>query len=177
MDQNALRASHVPLEWHDLYARWSEGPGDDDSAGPTFEALDGRRTLVFAAAARAAVGDDWLSFRLRQAHPAHERITPMQAPYLLAVRVKSDDEDRGEFRRWLDEEHCRRQVSLRDVRWFLGYEQVGSEHSFLNLWGLDDPDVVDGEAWVSARDTPWWKRISHVPANSDRGIFRRLVRK
>lgn len=136
--------------------------------------MDGGRTLMVAPGPVAAVDRRWLRFRLRKAHPFDQPIIPTQAPYVLAVRVWPSDQDRDEFRRWLDEEHCRRQVALPNVRWFLGYEQVGPDHSFLNLWGLDDPEVVSGEAWISARDTAWWKRISHVPANSDRGVYRRI---
>ena len=174
MPQNAPRAiQDVPPEWRDLHARWSEKAGDGGPPGATFEALDGGRTLTLASGEHVAGDSTWLRFRVRRAHPSQQLITPSHAPYVLAVRVFATDEDRDEFRRWLDQEHCRRQVALPDVRWFLGYEQVGPDHSFLNLWGIDDPEVVDGEAWTAARDTSWWKRISHVPANSGRGVYRR----
>ena len=54
----------------------------------------------------------------------------------------------------------------------LGYEEDGPAPSFLNLWGIDEPGVVDGEAWAAIRDTPWWRRVAHVTAGADRGIYR-----
>ena len=113
-----------------------------------------------------------IPFALRSAHSDAATIAPHDTPYLLAVRVYAPSADRDEFRRWLDDEHARLQTSLPGVNWYLGYEQAGDTHSFLNLWGIDNPDVVDSEAWMRIRDTEWWARLSHVPDGADRGVYR-----
>lgn len=140
-----------------------------------FDELEGPRSLVIAGA-DTRVPDlsdaSWLSFRFRLAHAPESSPEPAQAAAVLAVRVFADPADRDEFRRWLDAEHAPLQVSIPDVQWYLGYEEEHAPHSFLNLWGLDDPAVVDGPAWADVRDTPWWHRVEHVTAGADRATYR-----
>jgi hypothetical protein len=170
-------ANVVPLEWHRLKARWD----DDDAAFPdqslVLEAVEGGRGLMLApdeAPQAQDAGNDgsWVPFALRSAHPHATRISPADAGYLLVVRVFARDRDRDEFRRWLDEEHAGLQLSLPGVNWYLGYEQSNRGHSFLNLWSIDAAEIVASEAWSRVRDTAWWERLRHVPANADRGVFR-----
>lgn len=170
-------ADLVPLEWHWLGARWD----DDDSTYPdralALASVEGGRGLMLAPheapqAQHAEKDGSWVPFALRSAHPQATRISPADPGYLLVVRVFARDRDRDEFRRWLDEEHAGLQLSLPGVNWYLGYEQSDSGHSFLNLWSIDDPEIVASEAWARVRDTAWWERLRHVPANADRGVFR-----
>ncbi len=134
---------------------------------------DASRRLVLTTDGAAQADDTAATFRLRHGYPETINGDLADVPFLLAVRVFAADEDRDDFRRWLDEEHCARQVGIPGVRWYLGYEEEGPEHSFLNLWGLDDPAIADGAAWVRARDTEWWARLAHVPASADRDVYRR----
>ena len=134
---------------------------------------DASRRLILTTDGAGGADDRAVPFRLRHGFPETLDGDLADAPFLLAVRVFAADEDRDEFRRWLDEEHCARQVGIPGVRWYLGYEEDGPEHSFLNLWGLDDPTIADGAAWVQARDTEWWARLAHVPASADRDVYRR----
>jgi hypothetical protein len=161
--------------WIRLHALWS-APGQAPharSAATVFEEVDGDSSLLLVPGeGRPTPSDGWVPFALRNGHPTGPAVDLAAAKYLLAVRVFAADADRDEFRRWLDEEHCRLQVSLPGVNWFLGYEQIGPDHSFLNLWSLDDPAVASSEAWSRVRDTQWWARVAHVPSNADRGVFR-----
>lgn len=165
-------------QWTRLHARWAR-PGDateDLALATRLEEIDGEMTLLLVPGESAPTPSDaWIPFTLRHAHPAAPAPDPGAVHHLLVVRVFAANADRDEFRRWLDEEHSRLQVSLPGVNWFLGYEQSGRDHSFLNLWSVDDPVVVHSEAWSRVRDTPWWSRVAHVPANADRGIYRRLT--
>lgn len=168
--------SVVPREWHRVRVRWSDVLPSPAPSAVTFSRVDGRRWLALATSAQApseADGGEWISFTLRSVHPGIDRIVPTDATFLLIVRVIAPDDDRGEFRRWLDEEHSRLQVTLSGVNWYLGYEEDGVDHSFLNVWSIDQPEIVDGEAWERVRATPWWARIGHVSAGSDRGVYRR----
>jgi hypothetical protein len=113
-----------------------------------------------------------MAFRLRRAHPYASVPDPARAPALLVVRVFAQPADADEFRRWLDEEHAPRQLTIGGVHWYLGYEEEGGRRSFLNVWGLDDPAVVGGETWARTRDTAWYRRVEHVLADADRGVYR-----
>lgn len=139
------------------------------------EELAGPRILAIADG-EAPIPDSspiaWSRFRFRraQASPSVPELTESTA--ILVVRVFAEEADRGEFRRWLDDEHARLQCGIPGVRWYLGYEEEGSAHSFLNVWGLDDPRVADGRTWAAVRDTPWWRRVGHITDGADRGIYR-----
>jgi len=162
--------------WTRLHALWERSGAaiDDLAAATVFQEVDGDTSLLLVPGEDAPTPSEaWVPFALRYGYPEGPVPEPASAPYLLVVRVVATDADRDEFRRWLDEEHCGLQVSLPGVNWYLGYEQVGTEHSFLNLWGVDDPAVPNSDAWSRIRDTPWWARVAHVPANSDRGVYRR----
>ena len=161
--------------WNRLLARWSShSPGNSEKPGTlAFERIDGER--VFEARpgdAPEAPGTEWVPFGFHHGHPANAPHVP-EAPYLLVVHAVAPPEDREDFRRWLAEEHGARQTSIPGVHWLAAYEAEGPDHSFLNLWGIDDPAIVDGETWVRVRESPWWNRLAHVPAGSDRGVYRR----
>jgi hypothetical protein len=173
-------APRTPMQppWTRLHALWTHSlvTTDDLAAGVMLEAVDRDASLLLAPGEDAPTSSDaWVPFALRRGHPEAPVAEPAAARHLLVVRVFAADADRDEFRRWLDEEHCQLQVSLPGVHWYLGYEQIGTEHSFLNLWSIDDPAVVDSDAWSRIRDTPWWARVAHVSASSDRGVYRKVT--
>jgi hypothetical protein len=164
--------------WPRLHALWTHtrAASDDLAAATVLESVDRDASLLLVPGEDAPTPSDaWLPFALRHGYPEAPVPEPAAARHLFVVRVFAADADRDEFRRWLDEEHCGLQVTLPGVNWYLGYEQVGTEHSFLNLWSVDDPAVVDSDAWFRIRDTPWWARVAHVPANLDRGVYRRVT--
>lgn len=134
----------------------------------TFLVVDGDGDLAGIEPQQVA----WRTFKLRHGYPDGADSNLADAPFVLVVNASAADAERDEFRRWLDEEHCVRQLTVPGVRWFRGYEEAGAHHSFLNLWGIDDPSVVESEAWVRARDTEWWPRVAHIPASGDRGVYR-----
>ena len=174
--QRSTYTSAVPARWRRLHVRWSPEMIFTQHA-VTFTSTNERRWLALrpgdAPGLERIAEDDWTSFDIRSAYPDTAPIALTDAPCLLVVRVFArGDDERAEFRHWLDEEHCRRQVSLPGVHWYLGYEQEGAEHSFLNVWSVEEPSIVDSEAWVRIRETPWWGRLSHVLANADRGVYR-----
>lgn len=180
MKQNTVDATEVvATEWHRVRACWSEMDPPLMSNGAALVSIDNGTRLSLAPGDPSPESapdqhDACVLFALRNAHPRSTMISPVAAPYLLVVRVFASDGDRDEFRRWLDEEHARRQVSLPGVNWYLGYEEQGAAHSFLNLWSIDEPEIVDGTAWERIRDTPWWSRVKHIPANADRGVYRQV---
>ena len=166
----------MAVTWDRLRAAWLSEGGGANASPPNGLALapiaGGDANLAIAPVIDEDGRTDSPTFTLRHAHPNAQAADIRRAPFVLVVRVYAQDAERDEFRRWLDEEHCPRQVTIPGVRWYLGYEQDGDEHSFLNIWGIDHPDVVDGKAWSEVRDTPWWARVAHVTATADRGVYR-----
>lgn len=160
-------------DWDQIQARWHAATTSPDEPDVlAFDEVDGDAVLTIAPG-RNGSRTDWSPFRLRHRHPTAPAPSLREAGLLLVVRVVAEEPDRSEFRRWLDEEHCRLQVTLPGVHWYLGYEEDGDRHSFLNLWSIDEPGIVDGGDWARVRDTPWWGRLSHVPEGADRGVYRR----
>jgi hypothetical protein len=163
--------------WHRLLARWASGDPVPIDGAIAFTSVDDESRLWLTPSGSSDDGErtgcaDCVPFALRSAHSDAASISLHETPYLLAVRVYTPSADRDEFRRWLDEEHARLQTALPGVNWYLGYEQADETHSFLNLWGIDDPALVDSEAWFRIRDTEWWARLSHVPDVAVRGVYR-----
>ena len=119
----------------------------------------------------------WMSthaadFKLRSTSPPAAEPVPADSPYLLLTRTYVPEPMREEFREWLEQEHSQRQLTVPGNEWYLGYEEEGERHSFMNLWGLSGPDVPEGDAWDQARLTPWRERMRPAMAGMDRGIYR-----
>ena len=162
--------------WKRLSIRWSspaESPIPDGSEVAVLELIDGQRTLLMASTG-AGMTPDWVPFAFRHAHPelGDGPVDEAEAGFVLIVRAVAEPHEREDFRRWLDEEHAPRQTTLAGVNWFLGFEQEGVDHSFLNLWGIDDPAIVGSDAWAAVRESPWWDRVAHIPATGARGVYR-----
>jgi hypothetical protein len=147
--------------------------------GRAFEQVTvGRGALLFGPEAEPVAPPDWVarsasgSFVLRSIDPRGSDPALDGSPFLLAVRLHVPERLRDEMRRWLDEEHSRLQLTVDGTQWFAGYEEVGERHSFLNLWGLRDPEVAESEAWKQARDTPWLERLLAAVAGQERAVYR-----
>jgi hypothetical protein len=115
-------------------------------------------------------------FRLRQVHAPGGEPELATTRSMLLTRTYAPDDMRDEFREWLVTEHSQRQLDVPGNNWYLGYEEVGPRHSFMNFWGIDDPGVADGDAWDLARLTPWRERMVPAMAGMDRGFYRPLTR-
>lgn len=92
--------------------------------------------------------------------------------YLLCVllyvpRAAAQDD----CRRWLDDEHADRQLSVDGANWYGGYESVRGDFAFANLWGIDDPAVIETPEWAQARDTPWRFRLLDSIVRTERALF------
>ena len=165
-----------PPTWQRLSVRFPPTDEGLDHGIPdvaVLELIDGQQTLLMAPTG-PDMTPDWVPFSLRHAYPelADGAADASDAEFLLVVRASAEPHEREDFRRWLDEEHAPRQTALPGVHWFLGFEQDGDDHSFLNLWGIDDPAIVTGDTWAAVRESPWWDRVAHIPAAGDRGVYR-----
>lgn len=165
-----------PPTWKRLSVRWSsptESPVPDTQDAAVLELIDGSRTLTLASTA-TDMTPDWVPFSFRHAHVelGDGRAEASDAGFLLVVHAVAEPHEREDFRRWLDEEHAPRQTALAGVNWYQGFEQEGVDHSFLNLWGIDDPAIVTSNTWAAVRESPWWDRVAHIPAAGDRGVYR-----
>ncbi|MBI2755533.1 MAG: hypothetical protein HYX52_02385 [Chloroflexi bacterium] len=111
---------------------------------------------------------------LRVAHAPRHSGDLQDAAYVLSVRLYVPDTWREEVRQWLDEEHYRAQITVPGCRWYHGYEPTDGRFNFLNLWGLDSPEVIDQPEWAIARDTPWRERLMPAFADTARSVYRLL---
>jgi hypothetical protein len=141
------------------------------------QVTDGQGALALGSAPSTALdslGGDrkHAEFALRSVDPRDADPALDGSPVLLAVRLFVPEAGRDEVRRWLDEEHSAFQLRVPGVRWYLGYEEIGSGHSFLNLWGLDDQSVIESPAWAEARDTPWRSNLLNHFERQDRAVYR-----
>jgi hypothetical protein len=114
-------------------------------------APDGSQSVVHAGAFRR---------RVFESSPSSEGDVGLRGPYLLSVQLFVPDlEQQEDCRRWLDEEHSGRQLAVPGTWWYAGYESQDGDFNFLNLWGLESPDVIETPEWVEARETPWRDRL------------------
>jgi hypothetical protein len=171
---------------HELIRAWCAATVSD--VGDRFTLLeqvgDGRGQLSSGLGAavigpeRFEAGDGWwtsshtANFRLRSTSPPTSDPVPGNAPFLLLTRTYVPEPMRNEYREWLEQEHSQRQLTVPGNEWYLGYEEEGARHSFMNLWGLVEPDIAEGEAWDQARLTPWRERMRPAMADMDRAIYR-----
>ena len=151
-----------------------------ESLGGRGRLASGRGALVAADRTRgfeARDGDWWAerhdaAFELRNANEPDGPAEPGDTPYMLVTRTYVPDAMRDEFRRWLEVEHSQVQLNVPGNNWYLGYEETGERHSFVNFWGLDAPDIPEGDAWDRMRLTEWRERMFPAMGNMDRGIYR-----
>ena len=115
-----------------------------------------------------------LIYSLRLARGAGESGL-IEAPFISVVRAFPREGQQGEVRKWLDEEHSVRQLMVPGARSYHGFELVeGGEFHFLNIWGMDRPEVGSSPEWDKARDTPWRQRVAPAIERSLRGTYQRL---
>ncbi|MFC9355113.1 hypothetical protein ACFTZB_00805 [Rhodococcus sp. NPDC057014] len=80
--------------------------------------------------------------------------------HLFVVQLSPSEEWVAEFRRWLDEEHFVRQCGMAGVQAVAGYESITSATSFLNVWDIAAPELIDSPEWLAIRNTEWWERVA-----------------
>jgi hypothetical protein len=167
----------------DLHIRWAPPGSPPDASdlpadGPVaaFESLDGSGfAIVRSVAGGGELPGETVTYRHRYAEPPDCAGVFGDAPYLLSVRLYAPEEYRDDVRRWLDEEHAARQLSVSGTYWYDGYEARGDSFAFLNLWGLRDPGVIETPEWAAMRDTPWRERLMPGMGRMDRAVYRRLT--
>lgn len=170
-----------------VYATWGEGdpgwPGQRPlpapGSGQCFPGVDGTGLMWLLTRPPAAEGETGLSaeeFR-RRVFELAPGVTAEPSPYVLSVRLHvPDPSQREDVRRWLDEEHSERQLSVDGAYWYGGYESLpdAQDFVFLNLWGLESPEVIDAPEWAVARDTPWRERLlESAIVHTDRAMYSR----
>ena len=150
----------LPVDGSTLFAQVTHGSGAlvlGSAPSAALDSLDGERKQA--------------EFALRSVDPRDADPALDESPFLLAVRLFVPEAGREDVRRWLDEEHSAAQLRVPGTHWYLGYEAADG-HSFLNLWGLEDPSVIDTPAWAEARDTAWRSRLLPFFERQDRAVYR-----
>lgn len=95
-----------------------------------------------------------------------------RSAYLLCVLLYVPNAAaQDDCRRWLDDEHADRQLAVDGTNWYGGYESVRGDFAFANLWGIDDPAVIETTEWAEARDTPWRLRLLDSIVRTERALF------
>jgi hypothetical protein len=117
---------------------------------------------------------DRAAYRLRIATPA-TAADWRAAAVVLSVRVFVPDQWQAQVRDWLDREHYQAMLGVPGCQWYRGYESTEGPFNFLNLWGLDTPEVIDSPAWADARDTPWRARLLPAFADTRRAVYTRVA--
>lgn len=143
------------------------------------EYLEFRRTPDSELGSRVRAG--WkdhtrLIYKLRLVRGARDSGL-IEAPFISAVRAFVKPGSEGDVRKWLDEEHSVRQLAVKGAISYHGFELIeGGSFHFLNIWGMDAPDVGSSEEWDRARDTPWRTEIAPLMERPQRGTYRPLFR-
>ena len=98
-----------------------------------------------------------------------------ETSYLFVVRVFPPPEWIEPLRDWLHGEHFERQVRTPGLIWARGYEAVGEPFHFLNIWGIEHPDVPASDVYFEIRATPWFAEVEPAFAASEtrRNIYQR----
>ncbi len=139
---------------------------DHDVLGELDSALGAAATSVPATPS----GSERISYRCRSLL-AEDGTRPVQAPYLYCVRASVTAGNEDEYRSWLDEEHRIRQLEVDGARSYVGAEPLVGPVHFLNLWGLDAPEVLTSQAWDDARKTPWRERLASASGPSHKQVY------
>jgi hypothetical protein len=163
-----------------LVITWAPRGSAAPAVGPgtaVFEALDGSGLAIASKATGAALGSgDTVSYQHRRTDPVETDGLFGDSPYLLAVRLYVPEASQDEVRDWLEEEHIAQQLGVSGTYWYVGYEASSGRFTFLNLWGLRDPGVIETPEWAAARDSPWRMRLLPAFKEMDRAVYRRLGR-
>ena len=170
---------------------WCHAAARDEASDALIQVATGRGRLAGGRGA-LIVGDressdsdsrpGWCSdrfsagFQLRQVHAPRAAPEVARTPAMLLTRTYVPEDMRDEFRDWLEREHSQRQLDVPGNNWYLGYEEIGGRRSFMNLWGIDDPGVADGDAWDQSRLTPWRERMLPAMAGMDRAFYQPIER-
>ncbi|MEJ0020533.1 MAG: hypothetical protein WDN25_29085 [Acetobacteraceae bacterium] len=101
-----------------------------------------------------------LRFTGEQIKPG-DLVAPAQAGGLLVVSMNVDPAAEPEFNEWYNAEHLPQLAAVPGVlaaRRFCS-EEADRERKYLAMYHLTGPEVVRGEAWKKAANTPWTDRV------------------
>jgi hypothetical protein len=84
---------------------------------------------------------------------------------LLLVMMDIDPAHEDDFNRWYDEEHVPERTSCPGFRTGRRFVSVEGGPKYLAIYELDDPDVLDSEAYKAmVPPTEWQARLQpHIP--------------
>lgn len=83
------------------------------------------------------------------------------APYVLTVRVGISPDREEEFNTWYDEDHVPALLNVEGVRGARRYRAVEGVPKYLAVYELDNPELLQSEAWSKARD--YGRSLSILP--------------
>lgn len=145
----------------------------DLAAGPAIPARLGRPVPADPQPLQGAAVLYRLLFALPDAPPP--RLVMARA--LLLVGLDIDPERADEFRDWYDSEHLPRLARVSGVfraRRFVRHAALLDDDAaptYLALYDLERPEVVEGPAWRDAVETPWTARMRRFFTRRWRGVY------
>jgi hypothetical protein len=102
-----------------------------------------------------------LRFEGEQLTPG-DAVAPEGAGGLLLNAMNVAPEAEDDFNAWYDREHLPALAAVPGVlcaRRYRDAEAGGGSHRYVALYHLESPEVVRGEAWSRAANTPWSARV------------------
>lgn len=95
---------------------------------------------------------------------------------LLLVMMDIDPAHEDEFNRWYDEEHVPERLHCPGFRSGRRFVSVEGEPKYLAIYELDDPEVLETEAYKRMQPpSAWMKKISpHIPTLV-RNVYREIT--
>jgi len=94
---------------------------------------------------------------------------------LLLLAMDVDPAVEPEFNDWNDTEHFPRLAAVPGVLSARRIRCTGDAQKYLAVYHSTEPAVIDSPAWLSARETPWARRIRTFTSRRMRIIGRRVA--
>lgn len=96
---------------------------------------------------------------------------------LLLVTVEMDPDHEDEINRWFDEEHVPERLECPGFLWARRYRVLEGSPTYVNLYGLADPDVLESDAYRAIRPPSDWRNravAGHV--RNTRSVYRNITK-